>query len=213
MPDETFIPFGTSALTQGLFYTTALSSWTNHTPPAVSGSHEADAGDGDDDDSEIDTLSDPAEPPVRGANFHLGADRNLSRGWPARVLSAFAPKGIFAQPYCARHDQDTAVSKICTLARHQICSLRYIWRERWHNRLRACPASFRSAARRRKSCAACSSRVTLTGAAISLPPESDSLFRNRITDVRSCESPHESFFMRIGITCIDANPGADLLRT
>ena len=80
MPDETFIPFGTSALTQGLFYTTALSSWTHHTPPAVSGSHEADAGDGDDDDSEIDTLSDPAEPPVRGSNFHLGADRNSVAG-------------------------------------------------------------------------------------------------------------------------------------
>jgi len=94
MPDETFIPFGTSALTQGLFYTTALSSWTHHTPPAVSGSHEADAGDGDDDDSEIDTLSDPAEPPVRGSNFHLGADRNLSRGRPPGFCQRSRQKGF-----------------------------------------------------------------------------------------------------------------------
>jgi hypothetical protein len=77
MPDETFMPAGSSAFTQGLFDTTALSPWTHHAPPTLSGSYEADP--------DIDTPSDPAEPPVRGNNFHLDADRNLSRGWPARA--------------------------------------------------------------------------------------------------------------------------------
>ena len=90
MPDETFLPFGSSALTQGLFDTTALSPWTHHAPPTLSASYDTDTADGDDDDTEIDTASDPAEPPVRGSNFHLDADRNLSRGWPARARDNIA---------------------------------------------------------------------------------------------------------------------------
>jgi N12 class adenine-specific DNA methylase len=90
MPDETFMPAGSSAFTQGLFDTTALSPWTHHTTAAVSDSYDADPEDGDDDDTDIDTPSDPAESPVRGSNFHLDTDRNLSRGWSARARDNIA---------------------------------------------------------------------------------------------------------------------------
>ena len=90
MTEVTIMPAGSSAFTQGLFDTTALSPWTHHTPQPVSGSYEADPADGDDDDTDIDTPSSSAEPPVCGANFHLDADRNLSRGWPARARDNIA---------------------------------------------------------------------------------------------------------------------------
>src|ERR1019366_10368601 len=90
MTEVTIIPAGSSAFTQGLFDTTALSPWTHHAPPPVSGSYEADPADGDDDDTDIDTASGSVEPPVRGSNFYLNADRNLSRGWPARARDNIA---------------------------------------------------------------------------------------------------------------------------
>ena len=90
MTGETMMPFGSSAFTQDLFDTTALSPWNHHAMPAVSGSYEADAADTDEDDIDIGATSEPAEPAVRGSNFHLDGDRALARGWLARARDNIA---------------------------------------------------------------------------------------------------------------------------
>jgi len=81
MTEITIMPAGQQRPSRrACFDTTALSPWTHHAPPPVSGSYEADPEDGDGDDTDIDTASGSAEPPVRGSNFHLDADRSLSPG-------------------------------------------------------------------------------------------------------------------------------------
>jgi predicted RNA methylase len=76
------MPNDTSAFTLSLFDNTALSSWSQHALQAVADPTEGDQADVDDDS---DTPPPPADPAVRGSNFHLAADRELARGWPARA--------------------------------------------------------------------------------------------------------------------------------
>lgn len=76
------MPTDTSEFTLSLFDTTALSSWTHHTPSIAADSYDADDADTEADD---DTPPLPADPVTRGVNFHLAADRDLAPGWPARA--------------------------------------------------------------------------------------------------------------------------------
>src|ERR1700693_97098 len=81
-PHEETTMTDSSAFTLSLFDNTAVSTRTHPTPQAASDPYEADQAEADEGD---DTLPSPADPVARGSNFHLAADRNLARGWPARA--------------------------------------------------------------------------------------------------------------------------------
>ena len=82
----------TDSFTLGLFDSTALSSWIPATPTPVWDSDESDEQDENSAEHTAngDTPSPIAGPAVRGRNFHLTGDRDLARGWPARVRDNIA---------------------------------------------------------------------------------------------------------------------------
>jgi N12 class adenine-specific DNA methylase/adenine-specific DNA methylase len=80
------MPSDTSAFTLGLFDSTALSGWTHDALQAVSDPNETDPANDDDDDP----TPPPANPAVRGSNYHLAGNRELARGWAARARDNIA---------------------------------------------------------------------------------------------------------------------------
>jgi len=83
MPNDT-------EFTLSLFDNTALTGWSPDTLPAVAEPDEVDEADTDDADQDGDTSLPAADAVVRGSNFHLDNDRNLSRGWPNRARDNIA---------------------------------------------------------------------------------------------------------------------------
>jgi N12 class adenine-specific DNA methylase/predicted RNA methylase len=83
MPNDT-------EFTLSLFDNTALTGWSPDTLPAVAEPYEVDEVDADDADQDGDTSLPAADAVVRGSNFHLDNDRNLSRGWPNRARDNIA---------------------------------------------------------------------------------------------------------------------------
>jgi len=83
MPNDT-------EFTLSLFDNTALTGWSPDTLPAVAEPDEVDEADTDDADQDGDTCLSAADAVVRGSNFHLDNDRNLSRGWPNRARDNIA---------------------------------------------------------------------------------------------------------------------------
>ncbi|HEY5299828.1 MAG TPA: ArdC-like ssDNA-binding domain-containing protein, partial [Acetobacteraceae bacterium] len=87
--EETTMPNDTE-FTLSLFDNTPLSGWTHHTLQAASDPDEIDQGDDTDAEDDGDTPPSAADPAARGGNFHLAADRELARGWPARARGNIA---------------------------------------------------------------------------------------------------------------------------
>ena len=76
--------------TLSLFDNTALSSWNSHTLQAVTEPNATNLDDADDADQDGEPPLPSADPVARGTNFHLGGDRVLARGWPARARDNIA---------------------------------------------------------------------------------------------------------------------------